>query len=344
MLKRYLLSFFLVFILSGVMWLQSAFEAPHIPSSEEPTELYANQNGDDLTQLFAEAIGNAKKSIILVVYTLKDKEITSLLRKKSKEGIDVYVVCDANASPNARFYLGNEVHLVSRDGPGLMHQKILIIDKQKVWIGSANMTRESLELHGNLVMGMDSAELAEAISDKALSFNREGKAPIFDHLDFIIGGQEMEMWFLPDDRQAVKRLQKLLSSAKKTIQIAMFTWTHRNIAQSVIAAAQRGVKVEVVIDNNSAKGASSKIVELLKSNGIQVSLGPMNKLLHHKFLYIDHTILVNGSANWTANAFSKNDDCFVVLHDLTQHQQQTMDSLWNVIVRESMPLAAYEHK
>jgi cardiolipin synthase len=60
-----------------------------------------------------------------------------------------------------------------------------------------------------------------------------------------------------------------------------------------------------------------------------------NKLLHYKFAYIDETILVNGSANWTNAAFKVNDDYFIVLYPLTPEQQAKMNKLWSVIVKES---------
>lgn len=333
--KQYFLSFFIVLILCGVLWLQTELSTSFLPQAGEVTELYANQKDDNLTLLFTQAIDSAHESIILVVYSLTDSQIISHLIQKSKEGIKINIVCDAKASPGIRSKLGKNINLIRRFGPGLMHQKMLVIDQEKVWIGSANMTPESLEMHGNLVMAMDNQELAKLVSAKALAFKDEGKAAEYSHLDLTVGGQSMEMWFLPDDRNALKRLKNLIGAAKKTIQIAMFTWTRYDMAEAVIAASKRGVKVEVVIDHHSGKGTSAKVVQLLKENGIEVALGPSNTLLHHKFLYIDHSVLVNGSTNWTKAAFTKNDDCFIVLYQLTSTQQKNMNLLWDVIMQES---------
>jgi cardiolipin synthase A/B len=92
----------------------------------------------------------------------------------------------------------------------------------------------------------------------------------------------------------------------------------------------------VVIDHYSGKGASAKIAALLKKNNVPTSLSPGGALLHHKFLYIDGKTLVNGSANWTKAAFAQNDDCFLVIHDLTQEQHDQMEDLWSIIQNSSI--------
>ena len=46
---------------------------------------------------------------------------------------------------------------------------------------------------------------------------------------------------------------------------------------------------------------------------------------------VDEKILVNGSANWTRSAFSRNGDCFLILHDLDDEQRKKMKKLWHVI-------------
>lgn len=140
---------------------------------------------------------------------------------------------------------------------------------------------------------------------------------------------------LPDDPQALKRIKSLINSAKKTVNIAMFTWTRKDLTQELIDAADRDVRVMAVIDNYSGKGASAKIVNMLKNARIPVSLSTGKGLMHHKFAYIDREILINGSANWTRNAFTNNDDCFIVLSPLTKAQQNKLDALWSHLQRTS---------
>ena len=113
----------------------------------------------------------------------------------------------------------------------------------------------------------------------------------------------------------------------------MFTWTRRDLAKAIIAAKARGVDVQVVIDHYQGNGAGAPIVKLLKQGGVSVRLSQGGPLLHHKFLYVDGKILVNGSANWTKAAFTANDDCFMILYNLTDKQSERMDDLWEAIAQ-----------
>jgi phosphatidylserine/phosphatidylglycerophosphate/cardiolipin synthase-like enzyme len=117
----------------------------------------------------------------------------------------------------------------------------------------------------------------------------------------------------------------------------MFTWTRRDLASSVVAASRRGVDVEVVIDYNAGRGAGAEIVRLLKQGGVTVHLSRGGPLLHHKFLYIDGSVLVNGSANWTRAAFRQNNDCFIVIKELNDEQRNQLDALWTNIFNDSLP-------
>jgi len=335
-IKTYLMTLLFSFICAIAFWIGGQPVGIQSIDSTVSIGFYANQANDDLSHVFTTAIDDAKKSVLLLIYSLTDRKVINCLKNQSRKGVDVKVVCDAKASPYADSKLGDLVDTTRRYGPGLMHQKILVVDEEKVWLGSANMTTESLRMHGNLVIALNSKNLAQKIHQKAENLGIEGKGAPFLNENFMIGGQEIELWFLPDDQKALLRIKNLIGSAKKTIRIAMFTWTRHDLAQAVIDAQKRGVETQVVIDHYSGKGASSAVVKMLKDNGVHTSLSLEGPLLHHKFLYIDNQILVNGSANWTKRAFTQNDDCFIVIHNLTTQQNQQMDHLWKIILKESV--------
>jgi phosphatidylserine/phosphatidylglycerophosphate/cardiolipin synthase-like enzyme len=111
----------------------------------------------------------------------------------------------------------------------------------------------------------------------------------------------------------------------------MFMWTRRDFAHEIVQAKNRGVKVEVVIDNHNGHGAGASIVDFLKKEGVNVSLSKGNGLLHHKMMVVDNHTLVIGSANWTKRAFKENDDCFLILTPLKEAQQKKLEGLWKNI-------------
>lgn len=309
-------------------------EQVQLPAVDQPLKIYSNEINDNLTDLFVQSIREAKETITLSIFALMDQRVIQELKKKSEEGIPIFIVCDAKASPGISKKIP-QAEIIRRSSKGLMHQKILVVDEKLILIGSANLTRESLTLHGNLVFGIEHPDLAKLLVRKIKSMDDAGEFIPLLHQKLTACNQAIEFWALPDDSRAVKRMTELLRSAQKSIKIAMFTWTRHDFAKELIQASQRGVTVEAVIDRNSGKGASSKVVKILNDAGLKVKLSTNQGLLHHKFAIIDDKILINGSANWTRAAFKDNDDCFMVISDLTEEQKKTMKSVWKVIQKNS---------
>jgi cardiolipin synthase A/B len=334
-IKKTFLGLLVTLILLGFSWTTDKLTTATLPTSNDPPLLYSNQCQDDLQLTLSSAIKQAKDSVLLMIYTLSDEKIIQGLKQKSEQGVKVKVVCDGKASPFVERKLGSKVDVIKRFGDGLMHLKILVIDQSQVWIGSANMTTESLKMHGNLILAIQSQALGKLMETKANQLPEEGKSISLPPEEFLIGGQKVEMWFLPSNSKPIDRLINLISLAKETISVAMFTWTRMDLAQAVVKAANKGVKVEVVLDQYAAKGASSKVAKFLQKNGIPTYYNRSGGLLHHKFLYVDKT-LVNGSANWTKAALDgANDDCFVILNDLSTLQQEQMNKLCKILKKES---------
>lgn len=329
-----LISFLLILCAAWIS--EPLFVIKPAPASGDVPRLLSNQTGDNLEQAYTSAILEAKQSVLLMIFSLTNDSVIHALRQKSEQGIPVKVICDAKASPNIIQKLGPKVNVIRRFAKGLMHLKILTIDGKECWIGSANMTGESLKMHGNLVVVLSDPTLAEILAEKASRLHEYDKDGEVQHKEFLVGGQSIELSFLPDDRKGSQRIKQLIHSAKKTIRVAMFTWTRYDMAKELISAQKRGVNVEVVLDNSSAKGASAKIAELLKKEGIPLTYSNSGSaLLHHKFMWIDDNILEIGSANWTKAAFTQNDDCFLILHALTDEQRSHMQNLWQAIKTDS---------
>jgi phosphatidylserine/phosphatidylglycerophosphate/cardiolipin synthase-like enzyme len=335
-LKKSTFTAVLTLLLFSLFWITEVAVDSKLPQSNEAPIFYSTQMRDDLKKNYLDALKGAKKSILLMTYTLKDSAILNLLKKKADEGIEVTVIYDLKASENAHQKLGKKVKLVKRGFGGLMHQKILVVDKTQVWIGSANITNDSLRVHGNMVVGMHSDALGKMIETKAASMQSKNNDIPFPSQEFLLKEQKMEFWLLPDNPHASKKILDLIRTAKKTIRVAMFTWTRQDFAAAVIQAYNRGVDVQVVLDYHSACGASVGVANQFLAAKVPLWFNQGNGLLHYKMMVVDGKVLVNGSANWTKAAFTKNDDCFMVLHDLSPEQQQWLEELWNVIILEGM--------
>lgn len=304
---------FALVIVALLFYLSETEEIANIDSGETPV-LYANEV---LPRLFLEAIQSAQENIFLKIYSLSDEKVIEALNLQSERGISVKVIHDGKTPQYGFDRLSPLIRKESAQLSGLMHQKILIIDDEKVWIGSANLTTESLRLHDNLVVGLINHQLAESIVRSR------------GHLQFTSGGQKLEFWSFPQEgKRGLERLLQLIEGAEESIRVAMFTWTHPLLTEAVISAHKRGVKVEVLLDRDQAFAVSYKALKALKEGGVNVHLSSGIGLLHHKFAWIDEKTLVNGSANWTKSAFKRNSDCLLILHSLLPEQNATMREVW----------------
>lgn len=251
---------------------------------------------------------------MLQIYGLSDPDVLALLCKKKASGLKVTLFYDPSASPSLPSFL--EAHPVKSSG--LMHRKILVIDEAQIFLGTANFTTQSLKMHDNLVFGAWDPQLALFLQ-KSIESNSS----------FTIDRTEIESYLLPDfEDKALHELESLIASAQEQIHVAMFTLTHPMLIQSLIAALNRGVEVNIAIDRYTALGASKRAIEQLKEAGAHLLLSQGDQLLHHKWALIDGEILIMGSANWILSAFAKNQDCLLILKNLGKTERKTLQRLW----------------
>lgn len=298
-----------------------------------PSNILSTDLTDDLQALFLKEILSAQDSVLLFTYSLNDRKIIQALNQKAEEGKTVTVIVDAKASKYVEKRLSPKINLTLRVGKNLMHQKWLVIDNETVWTGSANMTTESLKMHSNLVQKFVSPPLSSFVWQKAQFISQEsGLEPPLLHRYF--SEQKLSCWFLPDDKEASLEIKKLLRSAQKTIQVAMYTFTREDFAKEIIKAHNRGVRCEVLLDRSMSQGAGAKITKLFQQNNVPVFISQGTPLLHHKMALIDNSILIHGSANWTKAAFTQNEDYFIVLDNLNETEQKELSNIWQALRRK----------
>jgi cardiolipin hydrolase len=129
------------------------------------------------------------------------------------------------------------------------------------------------------------------------------------------------------DDNLQERLVQLISHEKRSIKMAIFMITTKEIIHALLAAHARGVKITIITDNICVRDRWSKI-DTLKKAGIamyeytpaKTSNRMMNDLMHNKFVIfadtLDHQSLVwTGSFNFTRSAQVCNQENVVILSD-----------------------------
>jgi len=128
-----------------------------------------------------------------------------------------------------------------------------------------------------------------------------------------IFAEPIRVYFSPNGGCQEAVIQEI-SQAQKTIDIAMYNLTTREISQELIKAKERGVKIRVFLDQGEANGKYSK-GRYLMDKGIDVRFYTGTGLMHNKFAVIDNRVLITGSFNWTASAERENQENLLIIMD-----------------------------
>ncbi len=114
----------------------------------------------------------------------------------------------------------------------------------------------------------------------------------------------------PDRGGCSDRVLALANSANSALWVAVFSFTHEAIAESLVAAAARGVDVAVVVETRQETPVMPRLLE----GGVRVREDGNGSSMHHKFVVVDGDVVATGSFNWTNNGDYNNDENLVILH------------------------------
>ena len=138
-----------------------------------------------------------------------------------------------------------------------------------------------------------------------------------------------ECYFFPNAANEEK-VVSMLRTCKKTLDIAIFSLTLDSIAEAILEAFQRGIKVRMIADDECAKNKGSN-VKLIASVGVPVKTDNAVYHMHHKFAVLDGSVVIMGSFNWTGQAVKYNQENIFFYEDkgIASQYAQEFERLWN---------------
>ena len=112
-----------------------------------------------------------------------------------------------------------------------------------------------------------------------------------------------------DKMQNDQEIISVINGAQKYIYFAIYEFTKENIADALIDAKNRGVKVEGITDRvNSTDPFEKPIIEKLQSAGINVETEKHQDGIMHIKAIVSERAFASGSYNWTTSATVSNDE------------------------------------
>jgi phosphatidylserine/phosphatidylglycerophosphate/cardiolipin synthase-like enzyme len=105
---------------------------------------------------------------------------------------------------------------------------------------------------------------------------------------------------------ATKLVVKTIKDAKKSVQVAAYSFTSEPIAEALVAAYEKGINVKVVLDKSHRKGRGS-LYKYLQENNVPTRINSKYAIMHNKFMIIDGKILEIGSFNYTSLDFFRSE-------------------------------------
>jgi hypothetical protein len=106
-----------------------------------------------------------------------------------------------------------------------------------------------------------------------------------------------------------------LAKAVTTLDVAMYQLTRRELVDAIVAAANRGVVVRVIVDPEMSALTYQPLYKEMLAAGCQVKIDHRHHIFHDKVAVIDGATTINGSFNWTDNAELKNAENLLATHD-----------------------------
>ena len=233
------------------------------------------QAAEDVAGMVAEFLGKAKRSLDLAHYDFnlvgRSAEIVGgAIREAHGRGVAVRIMYDVGhrnpipvpppPEPDAKLIatLGVE-HKPIAGVPDLMHHKYVVRDGESVWTGSMNWTDDSFHRQENVIVTLDSPEVAAAFAE---DFDQLWTTEDVERSGFVepstigVGETPVRLWFTPGHGEDLSaRVARAICRAKKRIRIASPVVTTGPVLGALAqVSSERRIDLAGVVDQTQMHG------------------------------------------------------------------------------------------
>lgn len=156
---------------------------------------------------------------------------------------------------------------------------------------------------------------------------------VYDIENKTVGSDETRVVYSLDKRQNDREIVKLIDDAKEYIYFAVYYFTQKDIAEALLRAKSRGIKVEGITDREGSENApNAAVVKLLRSAGIPLVTQKHEDGIMHIKAIVTEKAYASGSYNWTQAATDANDEVLEIGHN-EKIRKQYLEIIRKVIVK-----------
>ena len=318
-------------VLVGVIFAQ-----PVVKSTTNLTTIFFEPDAGEAP--FLNLINNAKSSLKIEVYVMTARDIFNAVDRAVERGVNVQVILthhpyNMQAQADYAYEKLESMGAKVRWAPARFsydHSKFLIADDSKAIMGTSNLTYNGIAQNFEVNVLTKDATIVKALDDV---FNA-------DWNNIPAGSVPREYLVLSPN--SASDFEWLIKNTKHVLKICEEEVPEGVISDALKAAAQRGVKVQLVEPYSSAKYASGMYaLSQLQKEGVNVKLSK-SLYIHAKMIISDDNYLFIGSENVSYTSLFKNREVGIFLSNnaLISKAENRFDELWN----NSIPLSSKSMK
>jgi phosphatidylserine/phosphatidylglycerophosphate/cardiolipin synthase-like enzyme len=300
-------------------WYQLWFTTPRFPDRPED-----RRGGID--EQFVAFLDGAQRQLDLAGYDFDLITVAQALARARARGVTVRFVTDTDTLESDNRAVREALTIVRNAGipivddrrSSIMHHKFAVRDREAVWTGSWNFTRNDTYRHDNNVLVLFSSEVAANYTAEFEKLFQQrqfgpGKPAGVPYPRVRLDGATVETYFAPQDNVQAAIVARV-RAAQSSIVFLAFQFTSDPIAQAMIARLRQGVRVAGVFERTGSETPFSEFRKLQQA-GAEVYQDGNPYIMHHKVIVVDERVVMTGSYNFTDNANRQNDENLLIIED-----------------------------
>lgn len=272
-----------------------------------------------------EAIDGARTSVRMVMYHLTDPKVALSLIEAKSRGADVRVILDGSslggkkyASVYRKLQAAGVGVRKATPGFSITHQKSLVVDGEKAFILSMNLTKGYNKTRDYGLVAMDTNIIGEMIAVFEADWQNAQRQTAYTpplSLPFLV--------WSPADSE--RKLVRFVDSASRALDATVENLGDREMQAAFLRAAGRGVRVRLITpmcDLNTNPVWNYPFMRELRAGGVETRVMPYpstakHPYMHAKMMLADGARAYIGSINFSVNSMTKARELGILFSDET---------------------------